>query len=167
MSDDAPASGDELGRGFLPRRFYVRSGELCTALALAAVGLFFTWQASLLDLGGFGLPGPGFFPLALGASLLLFSVMIAVERWREPASGKTVELGHRNVLIAFVALLATSLLFETLGAYITLGLFGAALLIFIGRVPLWIAGPAAVIAMVACWYFFQVLLGLQLPTGPF
>jgi len=58
------------------------------------------------------------------------------------------------------------LLFEPLGAYGTLGLFGAVLLIVIARTPIWIAGGAAAIAMVACWYFFQVLLGLQLPTGP-
>jgi hypothetical protein len=30
-----------------------------------------------------------------------------------------------------------------------------------------LAGASAIIAMAACWYFFQVLLGLQLPTGPF
>jgi hypothetical protein len=26
---------------------------------------------------------------------------------------------------------------------------------------------ASALGMAACWYFFQVLLGLQLPTGPF
>jgi hypothetical protein len=26
---------------------------------------------------------------------------------------------------------------------------------------------AAALGMAACWYFFQVLLGLQLPAGPF
>jgi hypothetical protein len=48
----------------------------------------------------------------------------------------------------------------------TLGLLGAALLVLIGRVPLPLAILAAGLGMAACWYFFQVLLGLQLPAGP-
>jgi len=56
--------------------------------------------------------------------------------------------------------------FELLGANMTLGLLGAALLVLIGRVPLPLAILAAGLGMAACWYFFQVLLGLQLPAGP-
>jgi hypothetical protein len=64
-------------------------------------------------------------------------------------------------------LLAVPLLFEPLGAYATLGLFGATLLVLIARCSLVVAGLSAIIAMAACWYFFQVALGLQLPIGPF
>jgi hypothetical protein len=78
-----------------------------------------------------------------------------------------VDLGHRDVILVCAAMLAIPPLFEPLGAYVTLGLFGAVLLVVIGRVSLVLAGAAAVIGMAACWYFFQVLLGLQLPTGPF
>ena len=39
-------------------------------------------------------------------------------------------------------------------------------LVLIGRVSLPLAIAAAGVGMTACWYFFQVLLGLQLPTGP-
>jgi len=139
---------------------------MAVACALAAVGLLFAWQASILDLGSLGLPGAGFFPLFLGAILAAFAAAIGVARWREAADGETVELGHRDVLIGFAALLAVPPLFEPLGAYATLGLFGAALLVLVAKVRLWLAGTAAVIAMVACWYFFQTLLGLQLPAGP-
>ena len=59
------------------------------------------------------------------------------------------------------------LLFEPLGAYLSLGLFGAVLLVLIARVSVPLASLAACVAMAACWYFFQVLLGLQLPRGPF
>ncbi len=82
-------------------------------------------------------------------------------------SQETIELGHRDVLIVFAALLAVPVLFEPLGAYATLGLFGAVLLVLIARVSLVVAGLSAIIAMVLCWYFFQVALGLQLPIGPF
>jgi hypothetical protein len=64
-------------------------------------------------------------------------------------------------------MLLVPLLFEPLGAYVTLGLFGAVLLVLVARTSLVIAGISAVAGMAACWYFFQVALGLQLPIGPF
>ncbi len=97
----------------------------------------------------------------------MLAVVIGVGDWLQASSQETLELGHRDVLIVFAALLAVPLLFERLGAYATLGLFGAVLLVLIARVSLLVAGLSAIIAMAACWYFFQVALGLQLPTGPF
>jgi hypothetical protein len=160
---DGPAHLDR--RVVLPRAVCARRGGVAVAGALAAVGLVFLWQAALLDLGDIGLPGPGFFPLLLGAVLVGLAALIGLDHCRE-AVRYTVEVGHRDVLIVSAALLAVPLLFEALGAYVTLGLFGAVLLVLIARTPVWLAGIAAFIAMVACWYFFQVLLGLQLPTGP-
>jgi hypothetical protein len=132
---------------------------------VAAVGAVFVWQAALLDLGDIALPGPGFFPLALGAALTIFAAVIGIECWRT-CGAETVELGHRDVAIVIAALLVVPLVFELLGANITLGLLGTALLVLIGRVALPLAIAAACLGMAACWYFFQVLLGLQLPTGP-
>jgi hypothetical protein len=40
------------------------------------------------------------------------------------------------------------------------------MLVLIGRVPLPLAALSAALGMVAVWYFFKVLLGLQLPEGP-
>jgi hypothetical protein len=160
-SETAPAPATSL----LPRALCVRRGGVAMACILLAIGLIFVWQASLLDLGGPGLPGPGFFPLALGAILGACSAVIGLACWRESDEEKTVELGHYDVLVVFVALLAVPTVFEWLGAYLTLGLFGAALLVLIARTSLWLAVLAAVIAMAGCWFFFQLLLGLQLPTG--
>jgi putative tricarboxylic transport membrane protein len=132
---------------------------------LAAVGVAFVWQAALLDLGEVALPGPGFFPLVLGAALTIFAAVIGIEGWRTSTS-QTIELGHRDVAIVIAALLAVPLAFELLGAIITLGLLGTVLLVLIARVSLPLAIAAAGLGMAACWYFFQVLLGLQLPSGP-
>jgi hypothetical protein len=152
---------------WLPRTVSARRGGIVVAAALAAVGLVFAWQASLLDLGGFDLPGPGFFPLVLGILVFAFAVLIAIEGLRGAGEGGIVELGHRDVLIVLAALLAVAALFEPLGAYLSLGLFGAVLLVVLARVSVPLAIASAAIAMVACWYFFQVLLGLQLPRDPF
>jgi hypothetical protein len=152
---------------WLPRAVSARRGGIAVAAVLAGLGLVFAWQASLLDLGGFELPGPGFFPLVLGILVFAFAVLIAIEGLRGAGAGETVELGHRDVLIVLAALAAAAALFEPLGAYLSLGLFGAVLLVLLARVSIPLAIAAAAVAMVACWYFFQVLLGLQLPRGPF
>jgi putative tricarboxylic transport membrane protein len=151
----------------LPRVVSARRGGMVVAALLAVIGLVFAWQASLLDFGGFDLPGPGFFPLVLGVVVFALSTLIAIEGLRGAGEGDTVALGHRDVLIVFAAMVAVAALFEPLGAYLSLGLFGAVLLVVIARVSVPLAAVAACIAMAACWYFFQVLLGLQLPRGPF
>ena len=149
---------------------------------LAAVGALFAWQAALLDLGHVGLPGPGFFPLALAIAVILFSIIIGIEHWRSAAGSKAagskaaggeavgsekVEFFHRDVVIVMAASLAVPLVFLRLGALLTLGLFAVAILVIVARVSLWLAVVAAAAFVGACWVMFEVLLGLQLPTGPF
>ena len=142
-------------------------GGLWAAVALLLTGVFFAWQSTPLDFGKIGLPGPGFFPFVLGIVLVAFAVVIIVEAVRSEHSEGTVAFGHRDVLIAFAAMLAVPVLFEPLGSYLTLGLFSVALLVFVGRVNPIRAAAASAVGMVAVWYFFKVLLGLQLPNGPF
>jgi len=135
------------------------------AAGLAVIALFFIAQASMLDWGSIKLPGPGFFPLVLGGALLVFSTWIGVELWRGEPTGENHELGHRDVIIAMIALLLVAPAFERLGAYLTLGLFAFVLLVFVARLNVLIAAASSAVGMVAVWYFFQILLGLQLPKG--
>jgi putative tricarboxylic transport membrane protein len=153
--------------GGLPCNVDVRIGGLVVSGALAGIGILFVWQASLLDLGKIGLPGPGFFPLVLAVLLLAFSILIGIDRWRMTSNGEAVELGHRDVLIVVGAGLLIPFTFEWLGAYVSLGTFGVIVLLLIARVSLLLAVAASAAGMLACWYFFQVLLALQLPMGPF
>lgn len=141
-------------------------GELVMAAALLAVGIAFFWQSASLPFGTVGLPGPGFFPFVLGIALSVFALAIAIRSARQHRAG-TVQLGHRDVLVVFAALAGVGFAFEPLGAYATLGLFTAALLLIVGRVPLWRAVFSASLGMAAAWAFFNLLLGVQLPAGPF
>jgi hypothetical protein len=159
-----PAPSPAAARNRLPRALSPRNGEVFVAGMLGAVGLFFAWQAMLLDLGHIGLPGPGFFPLCLGATLVIAAVLIGLACWQY-RDGDPLEFGHRDVLITLTALLILPLIFEPLGALLSLGLFGAAMLVLIGRVALPLAITASALGMAACWYFFEVLLGVSLPTG--
>lgn len=149
----------------LPLSIAARTGEFIVAAVLAVVGAFFVWQSLRLPFGKTGLPGPGFFPLFLGFGLGAFALGIAADarRCQEPAPD--VQLGHRDVIIVIVSLLAVCAGFETLGALVALGLFAMALLYFVARVPAVIAAVSAIAGMTAVWGFFKVLLGLQLPAG--
>ena len=153
------------------------------AAALLAAGLFFAWQSALLPFGNLGLPGPGFFPFVLGIALSLVALAIVARTVREPRArstprgwgpaplnngqGEAVHLGHRDVLVVFAALAGVGFAFERLGAYATLGLFTTALLLIVARTSLWRGVLGASLGMVAVWAFFRVLLGVQLPGGPF
>jgi hypothetical protein len=149
----------------LPRVFSNRSGGMFVAGMLAAAGAFFAWQAVMLDFGGIASPGPGFLPLVLGAFIILGAALIGFDCWRS-GEGEVVELGHRDVLVAITALLGVPLIFERLGAYISLALFATVILALIGRISLRRAIPAAILGLAACWCFFHLLLGVQLPSGP-
>ena len=174
MTDPASATDRALPvarRGGLPRAVGARRAGLIGAGMLALTGLLFGWQSSLLDLGEVGLPGPGFFPLVLALLLVVFSVVIGIGCWRVSAQARVadepVEFGHPPVLIALAALAAVPLILEPLGGYLTLGLLVVVLLLFIARVSLVWAVASSVLGMAACWYVFDVLLGVRLPLGPF
>jgi hypothetical protein len=142
-----------------------RAGELALASVLALLGLFFVWQACRLPLGTIAAPGAGFFPLVLAVLLAVLCVSTCVGALRSKAVQEPVEIGRRDVLGTVAAMFVIPLLFETLGAYLTLGLFSSALLVFLARVSPARAAAASAFGIAAAWYFFKVLLGLQLPNG--
>lgn len=156
-----------------------RRGGIAAAAAIAVLGTVLLWQAGDLDAGTLALPGPGFMPRLLGGVLVVLGAVTAATEWRPcgrggsdgdtapaPAAGAaTVALGHRDVVVVFAAMLAVPALFEWLGAYLTLGVFVAVLLVMVARARIVVAVTAAALAMAACWYFFAVLLGLALPLG--
>jgi hypothetical protein len=142
-----------------------RGGLVCAAL-LGITGAFFTLASLDLNLGDFLLPGPGFFPFALGLLLFALSVAIFVKVYQEPREAPKIELGHSPVLIAFIAMCATAALFEQLGAMLTLTGFSAVMLVFVGRVRIIPAILSSTVGMLFVWYIFKTLLGVQLPAGP-
>jgi hypothetical protein len=162
-----PRLDQQTGRSctVLPRVFSNRTGGMFVTGLLAAAGAFFAWQALTLDIGGIASPGPGFVPLLLGAFIILSAALIGINCCRS-GEHEAVELGHRDVLVTITALLGVPLIFERLGAYISLALFATAILVLIGRISLLRAIPAAILGLAACWWFFHLLLGVQLPAGP-
>ena len=152
-------------RSVLPVILNLRRCGLATAALLALVGAFFVIQAAWLPLGSVKLPGPGFFPLALGGALLILSLAVGFGIWSEGHNPETVELAHRDAVVTALLLLLVPAGFEPAGAYLTLGTFGFLMLILIARTRILTAFASAGTAMAATWYFFHKLLGVQLPLG--
>ena len=118
--------------------------------------------------GRVGLPGPGFFPFALGIALGLLALAILFHRlagaraMARPSSSATATCWSRSPALAGVAFA-----FERADAYVALGAFAAVLLLLVARAALWRVVLGAVLGMVAVWLFFGVALGVRLPTGEF
>jgi putative tricarboxylic transport membrane protein len=152
-------------RRILPVITNLRHGGLVAAASLAAVAVFFIVQAALLPQGSTKLPGPGFFPLVLGIALLVLCVVVGLGVWNEGQTEETVEFGHRDVAVTVLLLLFIPITFESAGAYLTLGGFGFVMLTLIARLGVLSALAGSSGAMIATWYLFHVLLGVQLPLG--
>ena len=71
-----PSDAEE--QGAWARPVSPRLGEIVMAVALLATAVFFVSQAALLPFGRVGLPGPGFFPFALGIVLGVLALAILV-----------------------------------------------------------------------------------------
>jgi Na+-transporting NADH:ubiquinone oxidoreductase subunit NqrB len=156
----------EAEHGAWARPLSNRIGEMLMAVALLGAAAFFIAQSLSLPFGGIGLPGPGFFPFALGCALALLALATLVRAIVDGA-GEDVYLGHRDILIVFAALAGVAATFETLGAYVSLGTFMAILLLVVAGSALWRVALGTGVGMVAVWVVFKVLLGVQLPAGPF
>jgi putative tricarboxylic transport membrane protein len=144
-----------------------RRGEAIVTLVLLALALYIVWTARGMPAGTVALPGPGFFPVAVGTLLALVSVGILIRLARQPEDGVRVPLGHRDIAVALAALFAVAMVFEPLGAIATLGLLLFVLIAAFARIALWRAALCAVGGAALAWLVFIYLLGVQLPRGVF
>jgi hypothetical protein len=159
---------DEEEQGAWARPVSAKIGEVIVALALIAVAGFFIWQSALLPFGRVGLPGPGFFPFALGIALTLLAIGILVGVLQGTiAEAKAVFIGHRDVLVVLAALVGVAAAFEQADSYLVLGVFAAVLLLLIARTTPLRVVLGAVLGMVAVYLFFRLALGVRLPASEF
>ena len=149
----------------LPLTFNARSCGLAAAGLIVLTALAFIGASLLLPLGSLALPGPGFFPLALGIVLAILALIVAAGVPAETEAAEPVEIGHRDVLITALLLLAVPAVFETFGAYPTLWAFSVLMLVAIARTGPLTAMASSAAAMVFAWFFFQKMLGVSMPWG--
>src|ERR1700720_3994649 len=106
MMDQSNAARPAGAWALLTHTVSARHGGIVVSAALASIGLLFVWLAARIELGDAALPGPGMFPLALGFIVVALAAGAGVRLWAEAADNEPIELGHRDVLIVFAALLA-------------------------------------------------------------
>lgn len=138
------------------------TGQACVAAVLLLISGLVVWGGTTMPIGSLAVPGPGFFPIALGVLLAAASLMLLLQRQPDKADA-TVSLSHRNVAITVLALCGVALAFERLGAIPTLVLFLAFLFVVLARPPLWKAVALALCGGGLTWLLFVYLLNLQLP----
>jgi hypothetical protein len=160
---ETPSGAVEESAGARP--IPARTGEAVMALALIGAALFFIWQSALLPFGRPGLPGPGFFPFALGVVLALLALAILVRTLGSEGAGGLVLLGHRDVLMVLGALIGVALAFERADTYLVLGVFVALLLMLVARTGPWRALLGATLGMLAVLLVFSLALGVRLPAS--
>ncbi len=141
-----------------------RSGESVIAVLLCLLGLYVFWKALGMPAGTFSTPGPGFFPRAVGLILALSAGGILLRRGDRKAASHLV-LGE--IAGCGAVMLVASILFEPLGAVVTLGFMATVICWLIGRGPWWKGALFGVCTSLGVWLFFIRLLGVQLPKGPF
>lgn len=137
------------------------------ALAFLAGSALYLVQATRLPLGSVEQPGAGLFPLLVGAFLLAASAAHLLQDLRRSPGTPllpSAETGRR-VMGVVAALGAFCLLLPWLGYGVTaLGLLLAILRLF-GLARWGMTAAVALVATVASYYLFAVVLGVPLPAG--
>ena len=141
--------------------------EIAVAIAFILLGAFAAWEAARMPLGSAAMPGPGMMPLALGVLLMLSSAALVILDWKAPQPEAPVLLGNRQVALTVAATIIAGLLFERAGFLVTSTLFLFVMLLALSTLGWWRSLLASVAASVAALYFFQKLLGVNLPPLPF
>ncbi len=144
--------------------------EYLGSLVIAVISFFACVGAWKLGTGQIGSPGPGFFPLVLGGTTGVFSLVILGEQlWkkRKAVDGqpRAVSGGAIKVVCILAALIAFGFLLEKIGYVFT----SSIVFTFLFKVAGSRSGISLVWAIVVALIstiLFSWLLGVQLPKSP-
>jgi putative tricarboxylic transport membrane protein len=137
-----------------------RIGELCIAAVLLALAAFVIFEGSKMPVGSWALPGPGYFPIALGIILAVVSVALL---FRRADGDQPVQLFHGHGLITIAAVALVALSFERIGAIAAFAIFLASMFYLLAQAPWWKAIAFGLAGAGLTWMLFVYLLQLQLP----
>ena len=145
-----------------------RRGDLAIAVLLLALAAFFLWGAWRMPAGTFAVPGPGVVPMILGALLAATALVLFIKALigGRSEAGVSVAFGVAPVAIIFAALTAVAVALERAGFIATLSVFLFVLLRVFSRLGSLRSVLLAVVIALAARWFFDNLLGVNLPRGP-
>jgi hypothetical protein len=136
-----------------------------------AVGVFLTVWSSGYRIGTIIKPGPGFFPLGVGALLILFSLFLLIKeaRRRSPETGLPpfAPGGWKKVAGTIFILVASVVVFDRLGFLITFFLLVVSTMRWAGAQTWKRTLATALFSSLGIYLVFVLMLKQQLPRGPF
>jgi hypothetical protein len=136
-----------------------------TIFVLALYGVV---SSSLMPLGRLQEPGPGFFPLALSAILLVLSGLgiVSARPSAEDLARSEPFWGDMKTPVQIVLATGLAVLaFEPVGFLITSSCFLVSLFLWVSRYPWWKAVVFGIAGGFSGWFCFVKLLGVQMPGG--
>ncbi len=136
-----------------------------TIFVLALYGVV---SSSLMPMGRLQEPGPGFFPLALSAILLVISGLGIVSARPSAEDLARLEPFWGDMKTPVKIVLATGLAvlaFEPIGFLITSSCFLVLLFLWVSRYPWWKAILFGIAGGLSGWFCFVKLLGVPMPGG--
>jgi putative tricarboxylic transport membrane protein len=147
----------------------LRNPQALLAGLLLVVAAGYLWMATRMPLGTPALPGPGPFPIAVGAIVAALSLALLLQTARERVDREPVLLPAgepgRRVVGVWLAVAAYAGLVTTVGHTLMTGLISVAILRLLGM-RRWgiVLGLAAGLAL-STHYLFVVVFEVPLPEG--
>lgn len=146
-----------------------KDGDVIAGGLTAALGAYITMTAARWDVMGPEGPGPGFFPVGYGVSLIILSLILIFQRFvaaRHLEEDRPFDWpGFRRAAATWVAFTASVALMPTLGFYISFGLLTLFLAFFVFEKPMKTALTAGVLSAVGFYVVFSLALDVSLPAG--
>ena len=134
--------------------------------ALAAIALFWVWEARKLPMGTLQNPGPAYMPVVLSLLLLGFAALVTLMGGRTERFSTVAwaEWRHAVAILAVLAFMAFAL--ERLGYRLTVMAALAVLLLGLERRRWLTAAAFSVTFALASFHLFAVVLRVPLPRSP-
>lgn len=130
------------------------------------LSLWICLGARQVPFGSIRMPGAGFFPLLLGMSLGLLSlILLATILVGNAATANREATPHREILALIGTMFASAWLFERAGFLLTMGLFVGVTVQVLARTPWALTLVIALIGSIASYLLFDRVLMISLPAG--
>ena len=136
------------------------------AVVFLLLGVWICFEALQVPLGSFRMPGAGFFPLLLGVTLGVFSLMLLGTSLLSPAGAPTPVRPERPEVLYLVGIIfVAAWLFEPAGFLLSMALFASVVMKVLGTMNWVTAVVLAVVGSVTAYVVFSRVLLIALPSG--
>jgi putative tricarboxylic transport membrane protein len=143
-----------------------RATASAAAVIFLVVGVWICFEALQVPVGTFRMPGAGFFPLVLGVTLGVLSLVLLGMSLLTPAGASSrIQLERPEVLYLVGSLVVAVWLFERAGFLLTMALFAGVVMKVLGKMSWATAVVVALVGSVTAYVVFSRMLLIALPSG--